>query len=399
MIKRGPLSVLFLTIFIDLLLFGMIIPVLPVFATQLNASPFVVGMIMGVFALMNFLFGPFWGSLSDRYGRRPIILTSIVITIIANITLAFSNTLLLLFIARILSGIGSANISAAQAYIADISAPEERAKKMGFLGVAFGLGFIFGPPIGGLLKSLSPDGSMIWLGSVCALMGLINFVLAYNILPESLKVFNTDQPIRIKPLAGIVNELRKPFVNQLFYINFIYITAFSMMQITAVILWEQVYGLDEKQIGYVFAFIGFTSALVQGLLVGPLTKMFGERKLLLIGSILMAFGLLSIPFPSVESFIPWELLSLLLIALANGCVTPSITSLISQYTSPKEQGKVLGMNLSFSSIARVVGPVSGGYLYGMSIYYPYVAGFIVMMMASVLALVIWKRNEQLKPVL
>lgn len=376
--KKSPILVLFVTIFIDLLGFGLVIPILPIFSRQIGASDTEIGLIAAVYSLMNFIFAPFWGTLSDRIGRRPVILVSILVTAASYIIFAYSTTLFILFAARILGGIGSANLSAAQAYISDITPPEGRAKAMGLIGAAFGLGFIFGPPLGGYLKSISSEGSVDMVGYVSAAFCIINFIMAYFLLPESIKQKKLDAPFNFKPITSLVKQLQVPQIRELFLFNFVFITAFSMMQITVALLWEEHNGLNEKQIGYMFAFIGLASAIVQGTMVGRLVKWFGEHKLLFIGSILMAIGLVMIPFISNDYFFPFAFISIIFIALANGCLMPSITSLISQYTSEEKQGHTLGLNQSFGSIARVVGPTLGGFLYGISYFHPYVAGGIFM---------------------
>ncbi|MDP3929509.1 MAG: MFS transporter, partial [Bacteroidota bacterium] len=258
--NRSPIFVLFVTIFIDLLGFGLIIPILPIFALELQASSLQIGLIAGLYSLMNFVFAPFWGTLSDKIGRRPVMLISIFITMLAYVFFAFTNSLWFLVISRIFAGIGSANISAAQAYISDITEPKDRAKNMGLIGAAFGLGFIFGPPAGGFLKSLSGSGSVALVGYFAASLCAINWVLAYAYLPESLKEKQHDKPFRFKPIGDLFLELKKPVIRELFSVNFLFITSFAMMQITLAILWIEHYLLNEKQVGFVFMFMGLTSA-------------------------------------------------------------------------------------------------------------------------------------------
>ena len=378
--NRSPIFVLFVTILIDLLGFGLIIPIFPIFAKELHASSFQIGIIAGMYSLMNFLFAPFWGTLSDRIGRRPVMLVSILITMLAYVFFAFTHNLTFLFFSRIFAGIGSANISAAQAYIADITEPQDRAKNMGLLGAAFGLGFIFGPPVGGYLKSLSGPGSVDFVGYFAATLCAINWVLAYKFLPESIKQMQKDKPFRFKPFTDLAAELKKPVIRELFTINFLFVVAFSMMQITAGLLWIEKYALTEKSIGLVFMYMGLTGAVVQGGLVGKLTKKFGEKKLLLIGTVSMGIGVFTLPFVPPQYF--WlQLISLAFLALSNGCITPSISSLISQTSSPKEQGQAMGLNQSFASLARVIGPVLGGFLYNMQYTLPYIGGAVLMVAA------------------
>ncbi len=391
--SKSPIFVLFITILIDLLGFGLIIPILPIFAIELKATSLQIGFIAGLYSLMNFIFAPFWGTLSDKIGRRPVMLLSIMVTMLAYLFFAFTQNLTFLIISRIFAGIGSANISAAQAYIADITEPKDRAKNMGLIGAAFGLGFIFGPPVGGYLKSISGPGSVDFVGYVAAGLCAFNLLLAYFYLPESIKQKQPAKTFRFRPITDLIFELKKPVVSELFVINFIFICAFSMMQITASILWIERYLFDEKQVGFVFMFIGLTSAIVQGGFVGKLTKTFGEKNLLLIGSILMAIGLVTLPFAPVDMFY-LQLISLTCIALANGCITPSLTSLLSQTAHSNEQGQVLGMNQSFGSLARVAGPAIGGLLYHVHYTMPYIIGGIMMLFTYWLASVLVKQLKK-----
>ena len=288
--KKSPLFVLFVTIFIDMLGFGIIIPILPIFTKELGAQDYQVGLIAMIFPIMNFLFAPFWGTLSDRHGRRPIMLLSIFITGIAYFVFAQANVLLILFLSRMLSGIGSANISVAQAYITDVTSPEERTKSLGFLGAAFGIGFIIGPSLGGFLKSVSSPGTVDWVGYVASAMCFVNLIMAYFLLPESLNEKKKNLPFNFKVVTGIITELKKPLVSHLLWINFIFITAFMLMQIASSLMWKEVNGLNEKEIGYVFGFVGVATAIVQGLLVGRMVKWFGEAKLIYYGIFFMAIG-------------------------------------------------------------------------------------------------------------
>jgi MFS family permease len=216
-------------------------------------------------------------------------------------------------------------------------------------------------------------------------------VIAFLFLKESNQHKIKDKAFRFKPISDLLRELKKPVIRELFMINFIFITAFSMMQITASILWVERYLLNEKQVGFVFMFIGLVSAIVQGGLVGKLTNAFGEKKLLIIGSILMVLGLTSIPFVPVHEFY-LQLLSLAFIAVGNGCITPSLTSLISQSAQKGEQGQALGMNQSFGSLARVVGPAFGGLLYDQHYTLPYIVGGGLMIICYTLAKILFKQN-------
>ena len=372
---RSRLAILFLTVFIDLLGFGLVIPILPTYAVQLGASAFEVGLVMAVYALMNFIFSPFWGSLSDRMGRRPVIAFTVFITALAFLLLAHASTLWLLFAARMLAGIGSANIAASQAYITDVTPADGRAKALGLIGAAFGIGFIFGPPVGGFIKE---HFGMAAVGYSAMGLSLFNLLLVLVYLPESLKEKDTTNKLEIKPVTQSIRALRNERFRDLFLTSFIYITAFSMMQITVALLWAEHYGLSEAQVGYMFAAIGFASAIVQGTLVGWLARTFGEARLMVYGCVLMGLGLLSIPFVPGAYFVPLAFVPIALLAFANGCLMPSITSLLSRNATDKEQGQVLGMNQSFGSLARIAGPTMGGMLYGWHYTGPYVGGAVLM---------------------
>jgi MFS transporter, DHA1 family, tetracycline resistance protein len=355
--------VLLLTVFIDMICFSMIFPVLPYFVKELQLSDIMVGIAAASFALMNFLFSPFWGSMSDRKGRRPVMLLSIAITFIANIILAFTNSLFLLLAARIMAGIGSANISVAQAYMADISKPEERTKNLGMVGAVFGLGFIVGPVIGGYLKSFSGDGSVLWVGLGAAIFNIINLISAWFFLTESNVHKDMDIKRTLNPLEQIIRWLQAPVINQLMWIFFLYVTAFSMMQITSGLLWKEKYGLNEKQSSYVFALIGIVSALSQGLFIRWFTKRYTEKQLIISGALLMGVSLALIPVPPKDLFIPFELILVALLAFGNSLITPPLTSWLSKMAPQQSVGQVMGANQSFASLSRVIGPALGGFLY------------------------------------
>lgn len=380
--RKSPLLVLFITIFIDLIGFGIIIPILPIYADELGAPGWVIGMIAGSFSLMQFLFAPFWGGLSDRIGRRPVILTSIFLVALSYLIFANSTTLFLLFAARILAGIGSANISAAQAFISDITPPEKRAKNFGLIGAAFGLGFIFGPPLGGFLKT---NYGIEWVGYVSAGLAAINLVMAFFMLPESLKVKNKGSKYFPNPFSELKAIFPRKDIRSFLFINFVFITAFSMMQITAALLWENYYELTEAQVGYVFAFIGLSVVVIQGTLIGRLTKKFGERRLFVAGNFLMAIGLLAMPYVPLELFIPLELIALLTISFGNAFFTPTLSSLLSQSAGKHEQGRIMGMSQSVGSLSRVVGPLIGGTLYGYDRHLPYITASAIMLITAYMA--------------
>jgi DHA1 family tetracycline resistance protein-like MFS transporter len=373
--KSKPMLAIFVTIFIDLLGFGIVIPILPNFASGLGASSVQVGMIAGIYSLMNFIFANFWGTLSDRVGRRPVILVSALITSLSYFLFGFATSLIILFFSRLLAGIGSANFGAAQAYMTDITSPEERPRAMGLLGAAFGLGFIFGPLIGGLLKA---NFGIEGLGIGAAMLSIINFVMAWFMLPESIKEKNTHRSFKFAPVTDLLKAMRNVLYRDIFLANFIFVTAFSIMQITAPLLWNQKYGLNDKEISYLFVFIGLCSAIVQGGLVGRISKKLKPKQMVYTGIVCMAVGLVSLPFALKSFFIVMECSGLLIICIANGFLTPALTSLVSMLAPPYEAGKILGLNQSLASLARVAGPLIGGFVYGYHNALPYITGSALM---------------------
>lgn len=364
--------------------FGLIIPVLPTFAKgDLGASDLMVGALAASYSLFQFIFAPFWGGLSDRFGRRPIVLTSIVLMGLSYIVFAHSSTLSILFIARIVGGIGAANISVAYAYVSDSTTPENRTKAFGTIGAAFGLGFILGPVFGGIIKETY---NILTLGYAAASLSAFNFIVAYVFLPESLKSFDKTKALFENPLSKIIRGFKTEFVGSLLFINFVYISAFSMMTITAALLWKEQYNLSDKEVGYMFGFIGVLIVIIQGGLIGPANKKLGDFKMLILGVTLMMIGLLAMPFVPLEWFIPFELIALASTAFGNSFLSTPASSLISKHTSEADQGAIMGTNQSMGSMGRIVGPLVGGGLYGIAYYMPYVASGVIMFFVILLCL-------------
>lgn len=373
--RSSPLFVLFFTILIDLLGFGVIVPILGPYAKNvLHTEGVVYGLIFGVYSFMNFLFAPVLGILSDRIGRRPVLLITIVIAMCGHLMFSMASTVITLFLARMIAGIGSANISVANAYISDVTAPEDRAKAMGMIGAAFGLGFVFGPPIGGFLYQYS----FSYIGYLTAALCLINFVMAWLYLPESLKEKNTERKFSATNIAkGLLEAAQNKKVNAYFLLFSIVIIAFSMMQSTVTLLFKDRYGLNETQGAYMFAYVGLLMAFVQGGLIGFFSKRLGEYKMLFIGTLMMGVALASIPFgPFWLQFVYFAF-----VALANGMLGPAVNSLISKNADPRNLGQILGANQSFGSLARGIGPVCAGLLYDVHYTAPYLAAGVFMLLA------------------
>ncbi|HEX8189541.1 MAG TPA: MFS transporter [Pyrinomonadaceae bacterium] len=361
--KRSPLLVIFVTVFIDLVGFGIVIPVLPFYVegTQFDASPRAVGLLFASYSVMQLIFTPILGRLSDRYGRRPVLFFSLLGTSLGFFVLGFATTLWMLFAGRIIDGITGGNISTAQAYIADVTTEENRAKGMGLIGAAFGLGFIFGPAIGGILSRWGAHVPFLFAGG----LSLANATLLYFVLPETV---TADHPARTSAATGrwsqLSRALRQSRLAFVLAVYFLFVTAFSVMTASFGLFTLYRFGFDAHDTGWIFAFVGVVGAGVQGGLIGRLVKAFGEPPLVIAGALLFTLSLLLIPLTGPHTGAPALLALGALFALGNGLATPSLTSLASKSAGAGEQGGVLGVTQSVASLARVVGPlVSAALIY------------------------------------
>jgi len=368
--NRSPLVVIFTTVFIDLLGFGIVIPVLPFYAegTQFNATPRTVGLLFASYSIMQLIFSPVLGRLSDKHGRRPVLLASIIGTGIGFLILGFATTLWMLFLGRILDGISGGNISTAQAYIADVTAPEDRAKGMGLLGAAFGLGFIFGPAIGGILSRWGVAVPFLFAAGLCfANATLLYFTLAETVTP--------DHPARTSAAGGrglshLLASLRKPRLGFIITIYFFFVVAFSIMTTTFSLYTMFRFGYDAQHNGYLFAYVGLIAVIIQGMLIGRLVKQFGEVPLVIGGALFFALSLFAVPFVGPGA---GGLVALLIgggvFSLGNSLATPALNSLASRSVSAAEQGSVMGVVQSAASLARAVGPVIAAVLIHSQVAY------------------------------
>lgn len=380
--QRSPLAVVFFTVFIDLVGFGIVLPLLPYYAEQYGASPFIVGALSTSYSLMQFVFMPAWGRLSDRHGRRPLILLSLAGSCIGFLIFGLASSLPVLFAGRTVAGIAGAIIPATNAYIADVTPPEQRAKGMAMVGAAFGLGFILGPAIGGLLAPYGYDKPVL----LASAMAGANLLFAYFKLPESL---SQDNRGRAHPgyfsLKRLTEAMSQPSMALLMVLYFLVIFAFANMEATFGLLNEHRYGLDARRTGYLFAYFGLLMVLVQGVLVGRLVQTLGESALMTAGTLCMIFGLALMPFA------PGMLVYCAVIGLLSfgaGINNPSITSLLSRSSGVEEQGGIMGIAQSLASLGRILGPLWGGYTFGeFGEVWPFLSGAILMSSAFVLSLV------------
>ncbi len=353
---------LFLIVFVDLVGFGLVIPLLPFYAVRFGASPQQVTLLLAVYSLMQLFTSPLWGRLSDRVGRRPVLIVSMAASVLAYLWIGSATALWMLFVARGLAGACAGNIAAAQAYIADITKPEERAKGMGLIGAAFGLGFIIGPALGGLLAGNNPATADIetpaWVAAGLSFVALCGVLL---LLPESLPADRRGVPGPSRSrLSAILDVLRRPVLSRLILIFFLVILAFAGMESTFALWAIEQFRWGPGQVGYVFAYVGVLSAILQGGLIGGLTRRFGEERLLLYGLALIGIGLMVM---TVARSVAVLALAVSALALGMGLTQPSLNSLISRRAGREEQGEVLGVSQSVGSLSRVLGPAAAGFFF------------------------------------
>lgn len=366
-------AVLLLVVFIDLIGFGIVIPILPLFITEIGGGTILVGAIIAIFALCQFIFGPILGRLSDKYGRRPILIGSSFINSISYFLIFFFPQLWMLFFARMLAGIGSSNISVAQAYIADTSTTHERTKKLGFIGAAFSLGFIVGPLLGGVVSS---QFSISTAFVIPAVFSLVNTVLIFLILPESNKTLQKHIKVEFFNLK-VTREVLRP-KNIAFLLLLFFFVQFSLSLIVGVfsLLGQAKFGWDSAQNGYFFGLIGLSSFLTQAFGIRLLLKKITEVQMIKIGLFLFS---ISIVLMGISPFVWIMIVVGALTPFAVSLITINTQSLISLESKQEEQGIVLGVAQSFGSLGSVFGPLIGGTIATINLSAPFVMSGILTM--------------------
>jgi MFS family permease len=390
-LRTASLGTLFLTVFLDLLGFGLVIPFLPGLARRLGAGDFAATMPGAVFSLMQFLFIPLWGRLSDRVGRRPVLLWSIAASSVSMAAVGIAPTFALLLAARAAAGVATANIAVAQAYIADVTTPETRARGMGIIGIAFGLGFILGPFVGGELSRFEVAGHEGRLPAfVAAALSALNLLLAFRTLPESLPREARVHVRKAVPLDidAFRTAVRVPGIGAAIAINFLGVLWFAGMEQTFRLFTADRFGMSDAATGRVFGLVGLVSALTQGRFVPRLAPRFGEAALVRAGLLVLAgaFLLLGLSPTFGAAATPALFLAAALIAAGNGLTQPSLPAFASRRAEPGTQGLTLGTLQSAAALARAVGPIVGGALYaGVDPAAPYFAGAVGLLAAAILA--------------
>ena len=399
--NKSHLTIIFITVFLYLLGFGVMIPIMPLISREYGASPLQVGLLMSSYSFMQFLFAPFWGRLSDHYGRRKVLLSCLVGECLSYVFLGFATSLISLFIARLLAGFFGASLSTASASISDVTPKNERSKGMALIGAAFGLGFIVGPALGGFFAlfgnhSFPEKGSLFGMqfaafgvSAIC----LVTFIFAWFRLKETVHLsrlsHKSQSPQRLSRLAILGRFLRKPITGPLIGNFFLNSLAMSIMEATLILFAADKFGWTVLEISFGFAYIGLLSAANQGFLVRRLIPIYGEKTILLSGLVAQIISYLMI---SQSNSVPFLGLAMTLLSLGNGFVNPSLLGSISLTTSSDEQGEALGTAQGTASLGRIIGPALGGYLYShLSISSPFLVSAFFITLSFVVAFIM--RNQ------
>lgn len=345
---RRVLTTLFLIVFTDLVGFGIVIPLLPLYAEHYRPAPWVFGLLMASYSAMQFVFSPILGRLSDRVGRRPVLLISLTGSVIGFVMFALADSLVWLFASRLLAGIAGGNIATAQAVIADTTPPEDRARGMGLIGAAFGLGFIGGPALAGLLAPISPAAPG-WGAATCS---LVAFAMTLLYLPETRPV-DAAGAVPVSGVARLAFAWRHPELAPLMAVGFAVVTGFAAFEVTFAQFLHDRLALPHSGVSFLFVYVGVLAVVVQGVLVGRATRWLGERRLVIGGLALGAGGLLLLASAHRLGVV---LAVLPALSLGIGMVMPSLSSLVSRNAAADQQGMALGAFQGISSLARVVGP-------------------------------------------
>lgn len=387
---KKPLTAIFITVFLDMLSFGTVIPDVQLrskelveAATWLPHNPttegFVIGLSIALFSIAQFLIAPWLGKMSDEKGRRPVLLITCTLAVFASLLYGFSGTLIILWLSRVLHGLAGANLGVAYAYIADVTTDQDRAKSMGLIGAAFGLGFIFGPPLGSILIELN-NGQPLYLGLASAFFALINLIWVYLYLPESRIPGNEPASSNENRFRALTNALTTPTLGILLALFFVASFAFTHLETTYYRLGEDVYKFNQVQTSMVLVTVGIVAAVVQGGLIRILEPKFGERNLLRVGYLLQAPILASMPFVT-----PWWpiIVGAILLGTSSGIAQPSLSSIISKNAPADIRGSIFGINQSLGSLARIIGPFTANIAYAYSPAAPYLIAAAIMILPTI----------------
>ncbi len=375
--RSGParLGVLFSVIVVDLIGFGIVVPILPFWSERYGANGLILGLLVASHAAMQFLFSPGWGRLSDRIGRRPVMLITIAGTAISLLFLGLADSLPQIFLARILSGIFGSNISVATAYLTDVTDEADRTRWMGMIGASFAVGFTLGPPLGGLLARLGHGAPMLFAAGMAAL----NFIWAAIQLHEPPR--RTERPRA--NMTGRLDVLRDPTLGRICFVYFLFSVAVTQLETTFAFLMAHRFGYDELGVGLVMLAMAVVMGGIQGGAMKRLAARFHERRLILTGLGLMALAFVAVPLPQSVAFL---MIPLGIAAVGRGISQPPMMSLVSQSADAGSRGTVMGVFQSCASAARVVGPLVAGALYDQDQAYPYWLAAVLLVIAALTAI-------------
>lgn len=408
--KKGSLATVFLVVLIDLIGFGIVLPLLPFYAREFAASPVVIGLLYSIYSVAQLVFSPIWGSWSDRFGRRPIMLLSTAGAVSAYIMFGLAGSLLVLFLSRLVAGVMGGNIATAQAYIADVTTDEDRARGMGLIGAAFGIGFVLGPA---LASGLIHPGFQEWMsttgftglaewmelhrfglpGFFAAFLSLCSLLMVLFFLPETVETSKAKKadagPWKIRPSVFMPEFWRRLSAEQkatggpiMFLLGAVFLLSFSQASLYSAfpLFAEEILEMNPEQVGMQFFYIGLIAVIVQGGLIRPLSRWFSETGLFFTGNILMTFGLGAIALSQSVSMLT---VFLGIMALGHSLNLPTINSLISKEAGSKSYGAMMGLTQGLSGLGRAIGPTWGGFLFGVMVFLPFYAT------ALILAITIW----------
>ena len=373
--RMGVLGVLFSVIVVDLIGFGIVVPILPFWADHYGANGALLGLLLTSHAAMQFLFSPLWGRLSDRIGRRTVMLITIAGTAISLLFLGLADSLPQIFLARLLSGIFGSNISVATAYLTDVTEEADRTRWMGMIGASFAVGFTLGPPIGGLLARAGHGVPML----VAAAMAAANFIWAAIALREPARHEN-------RPVANMTSRLdvlRNPVIGRICFVYFLFSVAVTQLETTFAFLMLHRFGFDALGVGLIMLGMAVVMGGIQGGAMKRLAARFHERRLILVGLSLMAVAFFAVPLPQTAPFL---LLPLMLAAVGRGISQPPMMSLVSTRADEGSRGIVMGVFQSSASAARVVGPLIAGALYDQDQAFPYWMAAVLVAIAALTAI-------------
>jgi DHA1 family tetracycline resistance protein-like MFS transporter len=378
---------LLLTVFIDTVGFGIVLPLLPYFAERFGMIPAMVPLLATVYSFSQFLFAPIWGRLSDRLGRRPVILVTIAGTMLGYVWLLFTDSLIMLFLARAFTGAMAANAGVINAYVADITSESDRAAGMGRMGAAHGLGFVIGPAIGGLFAGADPAEARLLLPFLIAAgLSAVALVLAFWQVRETVSEKDRSRARAQSDgrLATLLEGFRRPQLGRLLIILGLTPFVFAGVESVFVVWSEQELGWGPVKNGWIYTYMGLVAVTVQIFVVGRLARRFGEHRAIRLGAILVGAGVIVLPFMS--SFA--GLCVAFTLIVSGVCINnPSLNSLISRHIRADERGRFLGMAQSCSALARIIGPIWVGIAFGLfGPSWPFWSGAVVMAGMFVLTL-------------